>query len=44
MFVENTVKEVRVISDLDVQYVASADNPADISGKGTTETLKNSIR
>ncbi|XP_078334132.1 uncharacterized protein LOC144625796 [Crassostrea virginica] len=45
VFVENRVKEIRGSSDLNLQYVASADNPADIASRGTTtETLKNSIR
>ena len=39
------VKEIRGSSDLTLQYVVSADNPADIASRGTTtETLKNSIR
>ena len=44
VFVENRV-EIRGSSDLNLQYVASAYNPADIASRGTTtETLKNSIR
>ena len=45
VFVENRVKEMRGRSDLDLQYVASADNPANITSRGTaTETLETSIR
>ena len=45
VFVENRVKEIRGSSDINLQYVTSADNPADIASRGTTtETLKNSIR
>ena len=45
VFVENIVKEIRGSSDLKLQYVASADNPADIASRcTTTETLMNSIR
>ena len=45
VFVENRVKEIRGSGDLDLQYVASGHNPADIASRGTTtKTLKNSIR
>ncbi|XP_062582984.1 uncharacterized protein LOC134244753 [Saccostrea cucullata] len=41
VFVENRVKEIQKSSDLEFQYVASTDNPADIATRGSTvEILK----
>jgi hypothetical protein len=36
VFVENSVKEIQKSSDLEFQYVASTENPADITTRSST--------